>query len=73
MSNESLVSGRLLALLQCPIGRKPLRPQGTALVCPCGLEFAVRDGIPVMVVEEARLPEGCATLEAVQCPHTPAP
>jgi uncharacterized protein YbaR (Trm112 family) len=28
-----------------------------------GLEFPVRDGIPVMLAEEAKLPEGVATLE----------
>ena len=51
---------RLLDLLVCPICKGPLRSAGTAnaqeLVCrPDRLAYAVRDGIPVMLPEEARV------------------
>jgi uncharacterized protein YbaR (Trm112 family) len=51
---------RLLELLVCPICKGPLRTSGSGnsmeLVCrPDRLAFAVRDGIPVMLPEEARL------------------
>lgn len=48
----------LLATLVCPITRKPLRHDESAreLVSEAaGLAFPVRDGVPVMLVEEARL------------------
>ncbi len=50
---------RLLELLVCPICKGPLRSSGASneleLVCrPDRLAYAVRDGIPVMLPEEAR-------------------
>jgi len=51
---------RLLELLVCPICKGPLRTSGSGnsqeLVCrPDRLAYAVRDGIPVMLPEEARV------------------
>ena len=50
---------RLLELLVCPVCKGPLRSVGSGnaleLVCrPDRLAYAVRDGIPVMLPEEAR-------------------
>jgi uncharacterized protein YbaR (Trm112 family) len=50
---------RLLELLVCPICKGPLQSVGAGgafeLVCrPDRLAYAVRDGIPVMLPEEAR-------------------
>jgi uncharacterized protein len=52
---------RLLDLLVCPICKGPLRSIGTGtataqeLVCrPDRLAYTVRDGIPLMLPEEAR-------------------
>jgi len=50
---------RLLELLVCPICKGPLRSSGPGnsfeLVCrPDRLAYAVRDGIPLMLPEEAR-------------------
>jgi uncharacterized protein YbaR (Trm112 family) len=50
---------RLLDLLVCPICKGPLRSAGSGnsleLVCrPDRLAYPVRDGIPVMMPEEAR-------------------
>jgi uncharacterized protein YbaR (Trm112 family) len=47
----------LLAVLVCPVMRTPLRYDATAreLVSEAaGLAYPVRDGVPVMLVEEAR-------------------
>ncbi len=46
----------LLELLRCPQPHHAkLRPVGETLVCTeCGLQFPVRDGIPVMLVDEAQ-------------------
>ena len=51
----------LLAKLVCPVTRTPLRydPEARELVSQAaGLAFPVRDGIPVLLVEEARRLEG---------------
>jgi len=48
----------LLAIMACPECRSPLEDRETALVCRgCGLHYPVRDGIPVMLPEEAFRPE----------------
>ena len=47
----------LLAILVCPVTRTPLRYDAAAaeLVSEAaGLAFPVRDGVPVLVVEDAR-------------------
>jgi uncharacterized protein YbaR (Trm112 family) len=54
------VDKRLLELLVCPVCKGPLRSVGTGaaleLVCrPDRLAYAVRDGIPMMLPEEARV------------------
>jgi len=51
---------RLLDLLVCPICKGPLRISGSGIavefVCrPDRLAYPVRDGIPVMLPEEARV------------------
>lgn len=51
------MTDELLALLVCPVTRTPLRwdPERRELVSEAaGLAFPVRDGMPVMLVEEAR-------------------
>jgi len=58
----------LLALLVCPMGKAPLRREGTTLVCTrCGPRFAIVDDIPNMLIEEAELPSGCATPNDLEC------
>jgi uncharacterized protein len=51
---------RLLDLLVCPVCKGPLRSAGSGaaqeLVCrPDRLAYAVRDGIPIMLPEDARV------------------
>jgi uncharacterized protein YbaR (Trm112 family) len=55
-----MMDKRLLDLLVSPICKGPLRSSGTGnaqeLVCrPDRLAYAVRDGIPLMLPEEARV------------------
>lgn len=46
----------LLSKLCCPLTRTPLRLAGNELVSDAArLAFPIRDGVPVMLVEEARL------------------
>ncbi len=63
-----MIKEELLALLVCPLGRAPLRQEGESLVCTrCGPRFAIRDYIPNMLIEEAELPPGVASLNDLEC------
>jgi len=54
----------LLQILVCPLTRSPLHQDGDYLVGAVGgLRYPVRDGIPVLLVDQTQLPEGIATLE----------
>jgi uncharacterized protein len=49
----------LLEILACPACHAPLEEKDEELVCTgqdCGLAYPVRDGIPVLLVDEARRP-----------------
>ncbi len=51
------VDPRLLAILVCPLTRSPLRYDRAAreLVSDsAGLAYPIRDGVPIMLIEEAR-------------------
>ena len=63
-----MVSEDLLALLVCPMGKAPLRREGDTLICTrCGPRFAIKDDIPNMLIEEAELPDGLASLGDLEC------
>jgi uncharacterized protein len=51
-----MMDTRLIELLVCPVCKGPLqrKPQGTYLIChPDRLGYPIRDGIPVMLENEA--------------------
>jgi len=63
-STTNKIDADLLAILRCPLTRSTLRQEGDFLIAETGgLAYPVRDGIPVMLVEEARLPAGIASLD----------
>jgi len=50
------------------MGKAPLRREGDYLVCTrCGPRFEIKDEIPNMLIEEARLPDGCAAIADLEC------
>jgi uncharacterized protein YbaR (Trm112 family) len=50
------IAAELLAILRCPVDHAPVRDETAALVCTrCARRYPVRDGIPVMLVEQADL------------------
>ncbi|MGQ0845337.1 MAG: Trm112 family protein [Sporichthyaceae bacterium] len=52
-----MIDEALLAVLACPKCREPLGLAGAELLCTgasCALAYPVRDGIPVLLVDEAR-------------------
>lgn len=53
------VAPELLEILACPVDHAPVREEADRLVCEaCGRRYPVRDGIPVMLIEEAETPGG---------------
>jgi uncharacterized protein YbaR (Trm112 family) len=58
------IDPELLEILRCPITRSRLRQEGDWLIAEVGeLSYPVRDGIPVMLAEEAKLPAGVESLD----------
>ena len=65
-----MLSADLLAILRCPLdpSRTKLILAGDHLRCErCALRFKIKDGFPVLVVEEAELPAGCESVEDLPC------
>lgn len=57
----------LLEILRCPLTLSRLRQEGDWLIAEVGgLSYPVRDGIPVMMIEEARLPAGVTSIDALK-------
>lgn len=50
-----MIDEALLKLLVCPKSKAPLKQQGEELICEAsGLAYPIVDGIPVLLIEEAR-------------------
>jgi uncharacterized protein len=63
-----MISEDLLKILVCPIGKAELRLEGDKLVCTsCGVKYRIEDDIPIMLIEEAELPEGVTSVEQLKC------
>jgi hypothetical protein len=63
-SQSSTIDADLLSILRCPLTRSKLRQEGDWLIAEVGgLSYPIRDGIPVMLIEEAKLPGGFDSLE----------
>lgn len=75
-ANTAPVAADLLELLVCPLTRSPLTQDGDHLVATqpqgAGLRYPIRDGIPVMLIDEAQLPEGVASLDAFKAKYADA-
>ncbi|MFN4261110.1 MAG: Trm112 family protein [Gemmataceae bacterium] len=68
-----MLSPELLQILRCPVDPKrqtPLVEEGTSLICPrCQIKFSIKDGFPVMIIDEADLPTGCENAEELAKLH----
>ena len=56
-----VIDEKLLEILACPAcdDRPPVKLKGEKLVCEkCKRAYPIRDGIPVMLVEEAEIESG---------------
>ena len=54
--DENRVPQELLDILVCPVDKAKVHLQGDRLVCEqCGRAYPVRDGIPIMLEDEAEM------------------
>jgi uncharacterized protein len=56
-TGQRRIDPKLLEILVCPLTKRPLRydPERQELVSEqAGLAYPIRDGIPIMLVDEAR-------------------
>jgi uncharacterized protein len=56
-AGQRRIDPKLLEILVCPLTKRPLRydPERQELVSEqAGLAYPIRDGIPIMLVDEAR-------------------
>lgn len=56
---EEKLDKRLLEILACPACKGDVRQEGSTIVCvgECGRIYPIREGIPIMLIEEATLPQ----------------
>jgi len=53
-SDDARFDNTLLELLVCPRDKRPLVRRGESLTCPDGHDYAIVDGIPILLLGEAR-------------------
>lgn len=61
MSDDGLIDPKLLEILACPVSKGPLvydRKRQELVSKTAGLAYPIRDGIPIMLADEARPLEG---------------
>jgi uncharacterized protein YbaR (Trm112 family) len=54
-----MIDKELLEILACPKCKQPVKEENEKLICQnpqCGLRYPIRDGIPVMLIDEAEKP-----------------
>jgi uncharacterized protein YbaR (Trm112 family) len=55
-----MIDEELLEILACPRCKTEVKLEGETIVCTnpqCGLRYPIRDGIPVMLIDEAENPQ----------------
>jgi uncharacterized protein YbaR (Trm112 family) len=53
-----MIDETLLEILACPACKEPIKLEDDKIVCTgCGRRYPIRDDIPIMLIDEAELPE----------------
>ena len=53
-----MIDPKLLEILACPACKTPVWEEGDRLVCAqCGRRYPIREGIPVMLIDQAEPPQ----------------
>ena len=64
VSEYTIMDAALLDILVCPLTRSKLRLEGDWLMSEIGgIRYPIRDGIPILLISEAKLPENVANLD----------
>ncbi len=54
-----MIDAELLAILACPACQADVALKEEKIVClRCGRRYPIRDGVPIMLVDEAQVPRG---------------
>ena len=65
------IDPKILNILVCPLTRSKLTLEGDCLIAEKGgLKYPVHDGVPILLVEKAILPEGIKTLDEFKAKHS---
>jgi len=57
-----MIAKELLDILACPACKADVRLEGDRIICTrCGRRYPIRDDIPIMLIDEAELPDGGAS------------
>ncbi|KAA5603886.1 Trm112 family protein [Roseospira marina] len=62
--DDTSIDPRLLEILVCPLGKGPLeydRERRELISRQAGLAYPIRDGVPIMLIDEARRLDGADT------------
>ena len=52
-----MIPKELLDILACPVCKAPVKTEGEKIICSsCKRRYPIKDGIPVMLAEEAEMP-----------------
>lgn len=63
--HTQILDGETIAILRCPVtGSRLSLHEGFLVAEVGGLRYPVRDGIPVLLAEEAKLPPGFDSLDS---------
>ena len=63
-----MIENFLMADLVCPVGKAELIHEGNYLTCSsCGAKYPIVDNIPVLLIDEAILPDGITSPEELKC------
>ncbi|HHT9158562.1 MAG: hypothetical protein A2099_03655 [Planctomycetes bacterium GWF2_39_10] len=53
-----MITNELLDILACPLCKMDVRLEGERIICTkCGRRYPIKDDIPIMLIDEAELPE----------------
>lgn len=67
MPTPATIDAETMDLLRCPFTRSRLRQEGDELVAEVGgLRYPIREGFPVMLMEEAKLPAGVNSIDELR-------
>ena len=72
MTEANAIDPDVLKILRCPLTRSPLTQQGDELVSQVGgLRYPIRDGIPILLIDEAILPTDVTSLDEFKQKYAP--